>query len=249
MIIDAYTHCGLSKYLPVEDVLAAMDGAGVKRAVLCQHLGEYDNTYLARIVAEHKGRFAAVCPVSPEDHDNCSQLRQWHATGAFRGLRVLADWLAGDPAFVVAALDLGMNLVVYAPDGIAGAIPHLRNLLRRRPAAKIIISHIGNPKVENGRVVGGDEILDLASDPGIYVQLSGLSMFCEYPHAPLESLVSRIVEQFGPERITWGSNFPVCGDREAYRRDLALVTSGPWGLRPGDIEWVVGRTAQRLWFD
>ena len=46
MIIDSYTHCGISKYLPIEDVSATMDRAGVHRAVLAQHLGEFDNSYI-----------------------------------------------------------------------------------------------------------------------------------------------------------------------------------------------------------
>ncbi len=43
-IIDGYTPCGLSKYEPIEKVRKVMAGAGVQRAVLAQHLGEYDNT-------------------------------------------------------------------------------------------------------------------------------------------------------------------------------------------------------------
>src|SRR6202043_1719838 len=37
-IVDAYAHCGLSKYEPIEKVRAAMAAGGVSRAVLVQHL-------------------------------------------------------------------------------------------------------------------------------------------------------------------------------------------------------------------
>jgi hypothetical protein len=66
MIIDAYAHCGISKYLPLPDVLAVMEKADVQRTVLCQHLGEYDNRYLAGVVTQHRDRFAAVCLVDLE---------------------------------------------------------------------------------------------------------------------------------------------------------------------------------------
>ena len=62
-MIDGYSHCGLSKYLPVEDVLAVMRGVGVDRAVLCQYLGEYDDRYLAEVVSKNPTTFAAVCLV------------------------------------------------------------------------------------------------------------------------------------------------------------------------------------------
>jgi len=88
----------------------------------------------------------------------------------------------------------------------------------------------------------------LAKAPNIYIQLSGFGMFCDYPYAPLEELISEVVEEFGPNRLMWGSNFPVCGDRQAYKRDLALVQSGMWGLEPEGVGQVIGGTAQGLWF-
>lgn len=248
-IVDAYAHCGISKYLPVGDVLAAMEAAGVEQAVLCQHLGEYDNGYLADVVGQYPGRFAGVCLVNPDLPEGIGQLRKWHATGRFRGLRTLAEWLPRNPALFLEAADLGMNLVVYAPEGIASAAPHVLELIHQRPEARIVVSHLGNPQLDGDRLLHGREILALASSPNIYVQLSGLSMFCEYPHAPLVDFISEVVARFGPARITWGSNFPVCGDQRAYGRDLALARSGAWGLSAKAVQQVTGETARRLWFE
>jgi L-fuconolactonase len=142
-----------------------------------------------------------------------------------------------------------MNLVVFTPEGIAGSVPDIVSLARRRPNARIILSHFGNPKVENGQFASGREILDLAAEPGVYVQVSGFGMFCEYPYAALTPFISDVVRSFGPERLTWGSNFPVCGDWQAYCRDLALVKSGALGLTADGIDCLLGRTAQPLWFD
>jgi L-fuconolactonase len=122
-------------------------------------------------------------------------------------------------------------------------------LMRQRPDARIVVSHLGNPQVCDGRFAAGSELLALASEPGVYVLLSGLSMFCEYPYAALDAFVSEAIRQFGSRRIMWGSNFPVCGDRPAYRRDLAMVQSGAWGLDPKETEWIIGRTAKQVWFD
>jgi L-fuconolactonase len=249
MIIDAYTHCGVTKFLPVEEVLGVMEEAGVERAVLCQHLGEYDNSYLAEVVARYPGRFAAVCLVDPDNADAVNQLRRWHGTGRFRGLRVVAEWLPRNLPLWLEAADLGMNLVVYAPDGLAKATPHILELVRQRPDASIVISHLGNPQVCDGRFTAGAELLSLATKPNVYVLLSGLSMFCEYPYTAMSDLLCEVIRQFGLHRTMWGSNFPVCGDRQAYRRDLALAQSGAWGFDPKVTEWIIGRTAKQVWFD
>ena len=66
MTVDAYAHCGRDKYLPVEVLDGVMVGADVSAAVLCQHLGQFDNAYLAGIVASEPGRFAGVALVDHE---------------------------------------------------------------------------------------------------------------------------------------------------------------------------------------
>ena len=49
-IVDAYTHCGLRKYHPIEKIRHVMNLADVARAVLVQHLGEFDNSYIGNMV-------------------------------------------------------------------------------------------------------------------------------------------------------------------------------------------------------
>ena len=62
-IIDSYSHCGISKYEPIERVRGVMRSGGVARAVLVQHLGEYDNRYLQDVVAADPDHLAGVCMV------------------------------------------------------------------------------------------------------------------------------------------------------------------------------------------
>ncbi len=249
MIIDGYSHCGISKFLPVEDVLEVTDKAGVEKSLLCQHMGEYDNTYLAGVVDGYPGRFAAVCLVDPDGPEAIQELRRWQATGRFKGLRILAETLDSNQPLCLEAIRLGMNLVIWAPGGITKSLPGLRRLLAQRSDGTIVISHLGDPQLEGDQLASGRELLELASEPSIYVQLSGLAMFCEYPYSPLDGLVSDVIRSFGPQRILWGSNFPVCGDSEAYIRDLQMVLSGSWDLDEEEIEWITHRTATSIWFE
>ena len=53
----------------MEVVLDTTAQAGVDRAVLCQHLGEYDNSYLAQVVGSRPEQFAAVLLVNPAEPD------------------------------------------------------------------------------------------------------------------------------------------------------------------------------------
>ena len=248
MMIDGYAHCGISKYLPVRDVVAVMQQAGIDRAVLCQHLGEYDNSYLAEVVRMHPGRFAAVCLVDPAGPHPTADLEAWHATGSFRGVRLRAEWLRPSAALWARAVELGMLLVVYAADGTAAAESSVTAFAAEHPTARIIMTHLGNPVVQQGRLAE-TRLLSLAGIPGVYVQLSGLSQFCEFPHEPLSGFIQDVIREYGVDRIYWGSNFPVCGDTAAYCRDLMLVRNGGWGLTPDQVAAVTTQTAAGLWFD
>jgi len=247
MLIDGYSHCGVSKYRPVEDVLAVMQSAGVERAVLCQHLGEYDNTYLARVVGRYPETFAAICLVDPTSPSALADLEKWHATGRFRGVRLYAGWLDEYEPLWARAVELGLTLVIYASEGAALAVPSIERFVAENRGARLVMTHLGNPLLPDDRLADM-ELLRLADFGGINVQLSGLSMFCKYPFPELDSLVRSTVRAFGAERIDWGSNYPVCGGAAEYRRDLDQVLNGGWNLTAQQIDWVTGRTAERLWF-
>src|SRR5690349_9549851 len=116
LIIDAYTHCGLSKYEPIERVSATMAAAGVSRAVLVQHLGEFDNGYLAEQVDRNRDRFAAVCLVDHTLPDAADRLTQVKLSGNFRGVRFPVQVLLDAPDLFHIAAQLRLILVLYAPD-------------------------------------------------------------------------------------------------------------------------------------
>ena len=59
-VIDAYTHCGLDKYEPIDRVREMMTHSGIDRAVLAQHLGQYDNRYIGSVVSEDPEHFAVT---------------------------------------------------------------------------------------------------------------------------------------------------------------------------------------------
>jgi L-fuconolactonase len=131
---------------------------------------------------------------------------------------------------------------------VGEAVPVLYELLGECPSGKIVVSHLGNPTVADGALSAGAELFQLEKARGVYVLLSGLSMFCEYPHTALRPFITDVIRRFGAGRVMWGSNFPVCGDAEAYVRDLKLLLSGQWVEGPGQIQEISGSTANEFWF-
>jgi L-fuconolactonase len=248
-LIDAYAHCGLSKYEPIERVRATMAAAGVSRAVLVQHLGEFDNSYIGSVVASDPEHFAGVLLVDHESDQAGDSLHHWAATGHFRGLRLPADALLGQPALFSLAADLGLVIVLFAPLGIRSILAPLVKQLESAPFTRVVVSHLGNPRVHCAQAdaVAAD-VLELARFANVYVQLSGMKMFCPPPHEPLYPLIERVVAAFGASRIMWGSNYPLVGSQDDYIADLRLL-DGRLPVPREAIGRIAGENARRLWFD
>jgi predicted TIM-barrel fold metal-dependent hydrolase len=68
------------------------------------------------------------------------------------------------------------------------------------------------------------EILESASVPNITLKLSGFHYVSrvswEYPYADTREIVRRLRDAYGPERLCWGSDYPVLGFHATYRQAL-----------------------------
>ena len=249
-VIDAYAHCGLSKYEPIERVRATMASAGVGRAVLVQHLGEFDNSYIGSVVASDPEHLAGVLLVDHRAGDAVRTLEQWVSTGHFRGVRLPAEALIARPYLFTDAADLGLVIVLFTPRGIRPILPKLLQAIDERPSTRLVVSHLGNPILAEGRLC--EESFDLevlARFPNVFVQLSGMKMFCPDAYETLDPLIERTVAAFGANRIVWGSNFPLVGTQDDYIADLRLLLEGRLPVPSAAIPQIAGENARRLWFD
>jgi predicted TIM-barrel fold metal-dependent hydrolase len=249
-IIDAYAHCGLSKYELIETVRATMAAGGVSRAVLVQHLGEFDNSYIGSVVASDPEHFAGVLLVNHGADHVAETLGEWVASGNFQGLRLTAEALVAKPDLFALAGNLGLVIVLYAPRGIRPILSRLRTELQSAPFSRLVVTHLGNPSVNEGKLDdAARDVLELSQFSNVYLQLSGMKMFCLYPHEPLYPLVAQAVDAFGVNRILWGSNYPVGGTQEDYAADLRLLLDGRLPVPGEAIVPIAGENARRLWFN
>ena len=138
---------------------------------------------------------------------------------------------------------------MYAPDGIAEHVEILDAFLNLNPSCRLVITHLGNPDpVEGPGFESYKSVFTLARHAGVYYQVSGMKMFCPYPHRELYSLIGEAVKSFGISRLVWGSNYPVVGDVEDYMKDLHLLLEKKLPLPEQAIKEIAGNNAHRLWF-
>lgn len=247
-MIDGYCHCGLSKFLPVEDVDAMLKAVGIERAVLVQHFGEVDNSYLARVVDADRRRFRAVALFDHTDPDWRRLLSEAAASAHFTGIRLSRETILERLELCTAAAELGFVLMVDAsPRGLREIVAPLRTLVEHESAG-VVVSHLGYPRIVGDELVAGRELLDFAGSPSTYVLLSGTTMWPPASSRALDRFTSEVIDAFGPQRLIWGSNYPPCGGIDGVRDDVERITSERWGFTPDELASVTHGNAARLWF-
>src|SRR4051812_45904484 len=141
LIIDTHCHAGLSWFQPVESLLFEMDRHGVAHAVLVQHDGTYDGTYLLECARRHKNRFKVVVMLDPKDPAKMKSLERWHKEGA-AGTRLFLKygWDVNDPLWKLAG-ELGMVVsVIGKTEDIESA--EFKKLLDNCPNTRFCMEHL-----------------------------------------------------------------------------------------------------------
>jgi predicted TIM-barrel fold metal-dependent hydrolase len=249
LIVDAYTHCGLTRYEPVEKVRAVMTAAGVGRAVLVQHLGEYDSRYITQFAVAEPQLFVAVGLLDVTDPHWLTQLERLARDGGCTGIRVTTEMLRTAPDLLQAIADCAMTTVVWAPNGLAEDVQLLESQLEALPQARVVITHLGTPRMIGPEVIKANQaVLRLSAYEQVMIQLSGMGMFTPYPFQPLYEWIGAVAECFGKDRLMWGSNYPVVGGLEEYLADLLLLKEGRLPIPQAWIPSVIGGNTGRFWF-
>lgn len=233
MMTDAYAHCGLRKYKPVEDLDAYMERHGVSRTVLAQHLGEYDNSYIESVVKARPKRFAGVFLVDLTDAKAADEVRRWKETGAFRGIRFPSESLLTHAALWQWAAQLGLHFVVSAPFP-KPVVDALATFASHNPRTQFTLTHLGTPA--------------LAARRNVHVQISGMHKVGKPPYTELIPQIRELHRRYGAERLLYASNFPVMETEAVYAAEIDLLRSGRLGIPEKDMTLVMNSNAGRMWF-
>lgn len=131
--------------------------------------------------------------------------------------------------------------------------PHLkalRTLVARHPDMRIVIDHGSKPLIADGIIEGwAEDMAALSEFDNVSCKFSGLvtEANAEWSPADLKPYVAHLLATFGPQRLVWGSDWPVCTLAASYdtwvetSRDLLST------LSQEDQDAVFGLNAMRLY--
>jgi len=183
--------------------------------------------------------------------DAPARIRALAKNPKLKGLRPMlqdlaSDWIL-DPALepaIEAMVEAGLAFDALVRPRHLGS---LLALVRRWPALRVVIDHGGKPAIGEGALdPWRDDIAALAAEPGVHCKLSGL--LTEAGEAPSAEAISpyaaHLLVVFGPDRLMWGSDWPVlnlAGDYAGWR-----AMAGGW-VPPAGRAALFGETARRFY--
>ncbi|MFC7385385.1 amidohydrolase family protein [Sphaerisporangium rhizosphaerae] len=243
--IDPATMAAIDRDFAPGDLERMLDSTGIQAAVVVQSSNSAAET--RRLLAHPSPRIAGVVGWIDLTGDVAAQVDALDPAARARlvGIRHLVH-IDPDPGWLsrpevatglkgLAARGLGFDLVVRS-----WQLPSAAAVVSAHPEVRFVVDHLGGI-AETGDTAGWEAGLrELAARPNAYAKISGLAgMPRDGDRAGLRRVVGVALEAFGPQRLMYGSDWP-----------LAELGAGAVAWR-GAVEELIGQLAvperQAIW--
>ncbi|MFO0911105.1 MAG: amidohydrolase family protein, partial [Isosphaeraceae bacterium] len=222
-------------FLP-EDLRPLMRQTGVARSIVVQTQHDLrENDWALNLAAQHDWIAGVVGWVDLASPDCESQVRAARSNPKFVGVRHITQDEPDDDFLVGTAVLRGLGVLekLEVPFDLLLYVRHLRHvptLAARFPGLKLVIDHLAKPEIKSRRF---EEWLPLfrvaAHQPNVFCKLSGMvteASWADWRASDLTPYVQAALDAFGPSRLMFGSDWPVCNLAGSYEQvHEALVTA------------------------
>jgi L-fuconolactonase len=243
-------------YLPsqLEPILKE---SGVGNTVLVQASNSLAETYWLLSLAERYPFIAGVVGwVDLKDPEMEQELEVLIANPKFKGVRHLVesepadDWLV-QPSVLKGLRELARHRVSYDLLVHTRHLKHVKTVAEACPNLRLVIDHMAKPPIASGEITEWASALkEVAAYPNTWCKLSGLvteANLTSWTAEDLRPYVERALEFFGPKRIMFGSDWPVCLLAASYDHVVEAFQSLLAGLAEEDRSRIFGENAREFY--
>ncbi|MFD6446154.1 amidohydrolase family protein [Promicromonospora sp. NPDC060204] len=264
--IDPGTMGAIDADFTPDDLDRALAGQGVTGTVVVQSVQvEAETTDLLDLAARTpvvRGVVGWVDLADPGVADAVARLRSGWGGAHLVGVRSMVQ-AEHDPGYLDRA-DLRLGLRAVAGAGLVvdlvtrhDQLPAVARLVREVPEVPFVLDHLGKPPLAGDDPSTTGDLADwaaaidaIAAAPNVTAKLSGLVTEASWSHWSTEGLrpaVEHAVAAFGPERLMFGSDWPVSLLAARYDQWVDTLTDLLAGLSPAEQDAVWQGTARRAY--
>lgn len=243
-------------HLP-DDLAPLLESTGLDGCVAVQARQSLDETEWLLALSDQapfiKGVIGWVDLCSPYIH---RQLERLCAQPKLRGVRHVVqdepddqfmlrqDFLHGVSA--LQAFDLTYDILIFPRH-----LPVARRVVEQFPDQPFVLDHIAKPFIRDGVIEPWtEEIRRLAASPNVFCKVSGMVTEADWHNwqsADFLPYLDIVFEAFGPDRIMFGSDWPVCTVAASYPQVVEIVSDYVDQLSQDEKASIWGETARAFY--
>lgn len=190
-----------------------------------------------------------------EDNLEC-HLIKYSEESLLKGLRHVIQG-EDDPEFMLRSdFNRGISMLkkyglVYDILIVERQLPNTIQFVDRHPNQPFVLDHIAKPLIgKNELLPWKDNIRELARRPNVCCKLSGMVTEADFQHWTPEQLqpyFEVVMEAFGPKRLMFGSDWPVCLVATTYKSWVNLVRKNIAAFSREEQAGIMGGNAARVY--
>ena len=215
-----------------------------------------ENEWLLKLADKHQSVLGVVGWVDLRSSRVDEQLEKFAGHPKFVGVRHVAQdepderFLVGkDFMRGIARLkqfDLCYDILIF-PKQLRAAI----ELVQSFPEQRFVLDHCAKPLIASGiSEPWATQIRELAAAPNVFCKVSGIVTEADpsnWSSLQLRPYFDTIVEAFGPQRLMWGSDWPVCLLASEYSRWLETTRNWTQDWSASEKDAFFGGTAEEFY--
>jgi L-fuconolactonase len=239
---------------------------GVSTCVLVESGKTAEENRALEETADSAPWIAAMTPyIDPADPSLEKKLEAWSRSPKFRGVR--ARFEAHPDSDILSRPEVIQGIRLIAERGVvfellvrAGHLRQVLDVYEQVPTLRAVVEHMAKPDVVEGSDADPWQpaMAALAAHTPVLCKLS-LSPRVEQMHSllatprsgwPVEALkpfVRSLLEWFGPDRLMWGSDWPICLLIDSYRETMQAMRDALGAVAREDEERIFRTTAAHFY--
>ena len=243
-------------YCP-NDLAPLLRANGIQGSILVQAAPTaHETDYLLQLASDTPWILGVIGWIDLAAGDASKRIHQRAGNRLFVGIRPMLQDLAERDWILRPALSPGIEAVQGAGltfDALVQAdqLTVIATLADRHPSLSIVLDHAGKPPfaMSSALALWRREIQSLAKRPNVSCKLSGLITELDGlgGYEMVDPCIDMLIDLFGPDRLLWGSDWPVATTAIEYSDWFSGCRSRVASQLPGHHAAIFGENARRLY--
>lgn len=239
------------------DLISTLNTTEVEKVITVQARQSLKETDWLLYLASQYTMMAGVVGWLPLEDGNISQLIDKYSENKWlKGLRHVIQG-EPDPEFILGEkFNRGISLLkqydlVYEILILEHQLPETIRFVDMHPGQQFVLDHIAKPRIRTNELQPWtSNIRELARRENVSCKISGMVTEADYMNWSEEQLMPYfdvVIEAFGPSRLMFGSDWPVCLVASTYQSWVDVVKKAISTLNPLDQELILYGNAKGIY--